>query len=177
MVGVLRLNSQAMKIDSPLPDAVMALADMPEEELDEMLAVLQPVMEARKEAMRSYKENLAKELGVTEESEPDPELELEQEQEEGEDESEEEEEDDEEEELPELEEMFPPKRALGLFLLESSANHSCSPNAEILPLTNFSEGDAVDVTDAVVCGAGIAMVATRDIAAGEEVTVRLQLIG
>ena len=78
------------------------------------------------------------------------------EQDEDGDEDEQEEEDD--EELPSLEEMFPPLRALGLFLVESAANHSCNPSAHVSPISGAG-------------GSGIEMVAARPIAAGEEVTI------
>ena len=68
------------------------------------------------------------------------------------------EEEDDDEELPSLEEMFPPLRALGLFLVESAANHSCNPSAHVSPISGAG-------------GSGIEMVAARPIAAGEEVTI------
>jgi hypothetical protein len=187
VVGLLRLNGQAMRVDSPIPAMILNLAHCPdEEELDTILEVLQPVMVARKTAMERFCATRAREL------------ELEQEHQE-------EEEEEEEEELPELEDMFPPKRAIGLFLLESAANHSCDPSAEILPLDYFTataaqQVEAIDsaaggdeaslavladsdlegssnaganttAADYEQRGAGIAMVARRDIAVGEEITI------
>ena len=141
--------------------AVMALASCPEKELDEVLAALQPVMKARKRAMKRHAELTA------EDPEPEPIG--------AQDVSD----DEEEEDLPDLDAMFPPKSALGLFLLESAANHSCEPNAKIVPLNQLvpvnnagtdppTEGRESDTAER---GAGIAMVAARSIAAGEELTI------
>ncbi len=166
VVGLLRLNGQAMRVDSPLPEMILKLANCTDEdELDRVLAVLQPVMEARKAAMKEYSVARA-EAGI----EPNQD----QEDDDGEEED---------DDLPELEEIFPPKRAVGLFLLESAANHSCCPNAEILPLDDFTEtvgattsGSGSDThgkyeSVGLRCGAGIAMIATKDISVGEEITI------
>jgi hypothetical protein len=172
-VGVLRLNAQAVASPSPLPAYVRALAASADDGdvLDRGLAALQPVMAARRAALEA---NGALECGEggpgsaegaagEENGEGEGEGEASEGKDEGEEDGESEDEDKEEGGLLELEDVFPAAGGLGLFVLESAANHSCDPNTLVAPASWLGPDGRHRL--------GIELVAGRTIAAGEEVTI------
>ena len=170
LAGVARLNAQAVRVPSPLPAAVHELAGCGEAELDLGLASLQPVIAARSLLLDEEEPELE---GAR--AEPEPEEQQQQtaasvqdadddeEDEKSEDEEETDDEDDEEGGLLDLADVFPPAGGLGLFLLESAANHSCRPAALVAPIML----PPPDGQPSAAPVPGIALVAARDLVAGE----------
>lgn len=154
IVGMLRQNTQAMRIDSPLPALIESLAFREFEDpsdLDKALYALQPLFDACRSTLTKHQIDVVHGntvdagtpclSGGTED-------------------------DDNPLELPQI---FPDANAIGLFLLQSGFNHSCVPNAVAFPAL-FGRG-AEGSASPTRMGAGIEIVSLREICRGEELSV------
>lgn len=147
LAGQARLNAQAIQIPSPLSSLIPLLACCDEASLDCGIAALQPVIEARRKSIESRSDACQGEDVDAQQTDAVDEDEMET--------------------LLDLDAVFPPAAGLGLFLLESAANHSCQPSAYVAPAMVCCD----ESLECSTVAPGIALIAARDLEEGDEVTI------